>query len=125
MCSIIPEAWYIHTVIVMFQHELFIHSVAALQLLVRHCASLPLFTYYLANRRMVSHLLNSTFKLKEQTICNVYSIIPEAWNIQACKCFTVLWHTRGDTAAWKNTRECSGNRVVILDLFFAISRFNS
>ena len=118
MCSIIPEAWYIHIVIVMFQHELFIHSVAIV-------LRLPLFTNYLANRRMVSHLLNSIFKLKEQTICNVYSIIPEAWNIQACKCFTILWHTCGDTAAWKNTRECSGNRVVILDLFFAISRFNS
>ena len=47
---------------------------------------------------MVSYLLNSIFKLKEQTICNVYSIIPEAWNMQACKCLTVLWNTRGDTA---------------------------
>ena len=46
---------------------------------------LPLFTYYQANRRMISYLLNSIFKLKEQTICNVYSIIPEAWNIQACR----------------------------------------
>ena len=59
---------------------------------------LPLFAYYLANRRMVSYLLNNIFKLKEQTIFNQYSIIPEAWNTQACKCFTVLWHTRGDAA---------------------------
>ena len=42
-------------------------------------------TYYLANCWMVSYLLNSIFKLKWQTISNVYSIIPEAWNIQACK----------------------------------------
>ena len=26
--SIIPEAWNIHAVIVMFQHELFVHSIA-------------------------------------------------------------------------------------------------
>ena len=30
---------------------------------------LPLFTYYLANHRMVSYLINRIFKLKEQTIC--------------------------------------------------------
>ena len=47
---------------------------------------------------MVSYILNSIFKLKEQTICNVDSIILEVWNIQACKFITVLWHTRGDTA---------------------------
>ena len=35
---------------------------------------------------MVSYLLN-IFELK-WTICNVYSIIPEAWNIQTCKCLT-------------------------------------
>ena len=28
LTGIIPEAWNIHTVIVMFQHELFVHSVA-------------------------------------------------------------------------------------------------
>ena len=96
MCSSrTPEAWNIHTVVVMFQHELFVHSIVVLPRLARHC---DLFTYYLENRRMVSYLLNSIFKLKEQTICNVYSIIPEAWNMQACKCFTGLWHTRDDTA---------------------------
>ena len=42
-----------------------------------------LFTYYLANRRMV-YYLNSIFKLKI-TICNVYSVIQEACNIQARK----------------------------------------
>ena len=47
---------------------------------------------------MVSYLLNSVFKLKEQTICDVYSKITEALNIQACKCLTVLWHTPGDAA---------------------------
>ena len=78
MCSLIPEAWNIHTVIVMFQHDLFVHNVAALPHLAHHCA---LFTYYLANRQMVSYLLNSIFKLKEQTICNMCGIIPEAWNI--------------------------------------------
>ena len=113
-------------------------SFIALPRLSRHCA---LFTYYLANHRMVSYLLNSIFNLKEQTICNVYSIMPEAWNIQCCKCFTVLWHTRGETADMEEY-SCSGNRVAILDyfnrgsrflvmiqiiltLFFAISRFNS
>ena len=42
MCSIIPEAWNIHAVIVMFQHELFLHSIAALP-----CLALPraLFTF--------------------------------------------------------------------------------
>ena len=30
VCSIIPKAWNIHTAIVMFQHELFVHSIAAL-----------------------------------------------------------------------------------------------
>ena len=29
MRSIIPKAWHIHTAIVMFQHELFVHSIAA------------------------------------------------------------------------------------------------
>ena len=54
----------------------------------RHChvwcvtvLRLPLFAYYLAHCQMVSYILNSIFKLKE-TICNMYSIIPEAWNIQ-------------------------------------------
>ena len=79
---------------------------------------LPLFTYYLANRRMVSYLLNSIFKLKEQTICNVYSIIPEAWNIQACNCLTVLWHTCGDAADREEYSRVSGNRVAILDYFY-------
>ena len=114
MCSIIPEAYNIHTVVVMFQYELFIHGVATSDV------SLCLFTYYLANRQMVSYLLNGIFRLKEQTICNVYNIIPKAWNIQACKCLTVLWHTRGDAAdslTWNNTRECSGNRVAIPDYF--------
>ena len=41
------------------------------------------FTYYLANWRIESYLLNNIFKLKEQTIYNVYSVVPEAWNIQA------------------------------------------
>ena len=83
MYSIIPEAWNIHTVIVMFQHELFVHRVAM------SGTSLCFNTYYLVHRRMVSCLLNSIFKLKEQTICNVYSIIPEAWNIQACGIYVV------------------------------------
>ena len=43
-------------------------------------------------------IYGSMIPLKEQIICNVYSIIPEAWNIQACKCLTVLWHTHGDAA---------------------------
>ena len=43
MCRLIAEAWSIHTVIVMFQHELFVHSDAAL---VRHCDSLT-FVYIL------------------------------------------------------------------------------
>ena len=98
MCSIIPEAWNIHTVIVMFQHELFITSLRRCYVWHVTVLCLPLFTNYLANRRMVSYLLNSIFKLKEQAICNMYSIIPEAYNIQACKCLTVLWHTRGDAA---------------------------
>ena len=41
MCSIIPEAWNIHTVIVVFQHELFVHSIAAM-----NCASFT-FVYIL------------------------------------------------------------------------------
>ena len=40
MCSIIPEAWNIHTVIVKFQHELFVHSIAALPRLPSSGASL-------------------------------------------------------------------------------------
>ena len=28
MCSIIPEAWNIHTFIAMFQHELIVHGVS-------------------------------------------------------------------------------------------------
>ena len=56
-----------------------------------------LFTYYLANRQMESYLLNCIFKLKWQTIYNVYSIIQESWNIQASKCLTctlvyTCWH---------------------------------
>ena len=39
---------------------------------------------------MVSYLLNIIFKLK-QTIGNVYSIIPEAWNIQAFLGFTPVF----------------------------------
>ena len=42
MCSITPEAWNIHTVIVMFQHELFVHSIAVLPRLACCCA---LFTF--------------------------------------------------------------------------------
>ena len=46
MCSIMPEAWNIHTVI-MFQHESIVHGSAALP---HHCAICafvykPLFTY--------------------------------------------------------------------------------
>ena len=75
---------------------------------------LPLFTYYLANRRLVSYLLNSIFKLKEQTICNVHSIIPEAWNIKACKPVWIflfiikrtLWHIR--TPKWPISH-CAAN----------------
>ena len=85
MCSIIPEAWNIHTVIVMFQHELFVHSVAALPHLVRHC-SLFNFVYILPSASPNGNFfIKQYFKLKEQTICNVYNIIPEAWNIQACE----------------------------------------
>ena len=116
MCNIIPQAWNNHTVIVIFQHELFVHSfqhnvwrVTVLRL--------PLFTYYLAHRWMVSCLLNSIFKLKEQTICNVYSIIPEAWNIQACKYMQACGIHVVSQVTWKNTWECSGNRVAILDYF--------
>ena len=95
MCRLIAEAWSIHTVIVMFQHELFVHSDAAL---VRHCDSLT-FVYILPPELPNGILfINRIFKLKEQTSCNVYNIISEAWNIQACKCITVLWHTSGDTA---------------------------
>ena len=123
VCSIIPEAWNIHTVIVMFQHDC---SFIVLQ----HChvwhitvLRLPLFTYYLVHRRMVSCLLNSIFKLKEQTICNVYSIIPEAWNIHACK----YMHSCGihvvTQLTWKNTQQCSGSRVAILDYLIQIQIF--
>ena len=38
--SMIPETWNIHTVIVTLKHELFVHSVAALPRLARHCAPL-------------------------------------------------------------------------------------
>ena len=78
MCSIIPEALNIHPVIVMFQHELFVHSIAACHVWRITVLCSPLSTYYLVNRQMVPYLLNSIFKLKEQTICNVYNIIPEA-----------------------------------------------
>ena len=59
----IPDAWNIHAVIVMFQHESFIHGIAELP---RHCfVSLFLHTtYYLAGSWIVSYLLNSVFKLK-------------------------------------------------------------
>ena len=117
MCSIIPEASNIHTVIVMFQHELFIHSIAVLPCLAHHCA-LFTFVYILPSKlQMVSYLLNSIFKLKEQTICNVYSIIPEhgtfnpANVLQYCAVHVVTQLT------CKNARECFGNRVAILDYF--------
>ena len=35
--------------------------------------------------RMVLLFIKEYFQIKWQTICNMYSIIPEAWNIQACK----------------------------------------
>ena len=76
--------------LVLFQHESFSHGVVLLRCHVWRVSvlCLPLFTYYLANHRMVFYLLNSIFKLKSQTICNVYSIIieVEVWNFQACKC---------------------------------------
>ena len=59
MCSIIPEAWDINTVIVMFQHELFDHSVAALPCLARHCALFS-FVYILP-----STLLNGILFIKQ------------------------------------------------------------
>ena len=37
----------------------------------------------------------------------MYSILPEVWTIQACECFTVLWHTRGDTADISDMEEYS------------------
>ena len=74
-------------------------SYIALPHLVRHCASFTIVYILPSDHRMLCYLLNSIFKLKEQTFLKVYSIIPETWNIQACKCITVLWHTRGDTAA--------------------------
>ena len=55
-----------------------------------------LFAYYLPNRQMVYYLLNSIFKLK-LTICNVYSVIQEEWNIQVCKC---LLHHRRAVYRW-------------------------
>ena len=54
-----PEAWNIHTVIVMFQHELFVHLVAALPHLVCHCASFT-FVYILP-----SALPNGILKIKQ------------------------------------------------------------
>ena len=51
MCSIIPEAWNIHTVIVMFQHELVVHSVVELPRLARHCASFT-FVYILPSESL-------------------------------------------------------------------------
>ena len=94
----------------MFQHKsfVFVHGIAALPRLARHWLTelcLPLFTYYLANRRMVSYLLTSIFKLKLQTICNVYSIIQESWNIQASKCLTFTlvytwWHHQCPGMFW-------------------------
>ena len=50
MCSIIPKAWNIHTVIAMFQHELFVHALRRCHVLRITVLRLPLFTYYLAHR---------------------------------------------------------------------------
>ena len=97
MCSIIPEAWNIHTVI-MFQHALFVHSVAALPRLACHCASFT-FVYILPSESLNGILfIKQYFQIKRTNNLQRVCIIPEAWNIQACKYFTVLWHTRGDTA---------------------------
>ena len=92
----------------MFQHELFVHSVAALP---RRCASFT-FVYILPSKSPNCILfIKQYFQIKIINDLHVYSIIPEAWNIQACGIHVVMQLT------WTNTLECSGNRVAILDYF--------
>ena len=118
--SIIPEAWNVHTVIVMLQYEFFVQSVVALPRLAHHCA-LFTFVYILPCKSLNGILfIKQYFQIKRTTICNVYSIIPEAWNIHACKYIQACGIHMVTQLTWKNTRECSGNSVAILDYW---SRF--
>ena len=86
--------------LVSFQHESFIHGIAASLCFVSLCLHTR---YYLANGIL---FIEQYFQIKI-TICNMYSIIPEAWNIQACKCLT-------DTVAY--TWWCCWRRRIFFSL---------
>ena len=77
----------------------------ALPRLERHCASFT-FVYILPNTSLNGILfIKQYFQIKEQKICNVYSITPEARNIQACKYMQACGIHVVTQMTWKNTRE--------------------
>ena len=68
--------------IVSFQNESFVRALA------RHYAVF-IYTYYLTN---VIIFNKRYFQIKQQTICNVCSIIPEAWTfiLSCCHCYVPM-----------------------------------
>ena len=87
VCSIIPEAWNIHTVMLSLLCSNMNRSFMALP---RHCAVAhckPLFTYNILPSRLENGILfiKLYFQIKINNLQRVY-IIQEAWNIQACQC---------------------------------------
>ena len=60
-----------------------------------HCA---LFTYNILPSESPNGILfmKQYFQIKITTICNVYSIIAEAWKFRPVNVLQVQWHSRGD-----------------------------
>ena len=121
MCSIIPEAWNIHTIIVMLQHELFVHSVAALPCLAHHCA---LFTFvYILPSELPNVILfiKQYFQIKGtnnlQRVPMVYQNHGTFRPVNVLQYCGIHVDDVVMQLTWNNTQECSGNMVAILDYF--------
>ena len=85
----------------------FVHGVAA------SLTRWALFTYYLANCRMVNGILfiKHYFQIKINNLQRVHSIIQESWNIQLSKCLTctlayMWWHCRWNVLEYSSATWC-------------------